>query len=189
MHAHPTQGLLDVMTLQHELGDLKGKRVAVVGDIIHSRVARSTLIALGIMGARVAVAGPATLLPGDWLRPRDPADRSALPFSCVEVCDTVEDALTDADAVMSLRVQRERQSSGLLPGLDEYSRVWGINEARLSLAKHDAPLMHPGPMNEGVEVASAVAHGDRSVITDQVENGVATRMAVLERYCRGERML
>ena len=189
MHAHPTQALLDLMTLHQELGDLAGKRVAVIGDIVHSRVARSTLIALGIMGAHVAVAGPVTLLPNDWLSPRDASDRSALPFICVEVCDSVEDALMDADAVMALRVQRERQSSGLLPGLDEYSRVWGINEARLSLARDDAPLMHPGPMNEGVEVASDVAHGDRSVITDQVANGVAIRMAVLERYCRGERML
>lgn len=190
MHAHPTQALLDVMTLYREIGDLDQTRIAVVGDVVHSRVARSSIIAFGIMGASVAVAGPATLMPPDW-RDAGNADAATLPppFDCVEMCDTVESAVEAADAVMTLRLQRERQTSGLLPDVAEYTRVWGINSERMSLAKPDAPLMHPGPMNEGIEVSSELAHSERSVITDQVENGVAMRMAVLERYCKGGRML
>lgn len=189
MHAHPTQALLDVMTLQQQLGELDGRRVAVIGDVAHSRVARSTIIALGTMGARVSLAGPSTLLPSEWLMGRDDGNQPAVPFGHVEVCGSAEDAISCADAVMALRLQRERQTSGLLPDLDEYSRSWSVNSVRLSLAKPGAPLMHPGPMNEGVEITSEVAHGPRSVITDQVANGVAIRMAVLERYCRAERML
>lgn len=188
-HAHPTQALLDVMTLRQRLGQLEGRRVAVIGDVVHSRVARSTIIALGTMGALVAVAGPRTLLPSEWLKSHDAGSRPGSPFEHVEVCESVEDAVSGADAVMALRLQRERQTSGLLPDLGEYSRTWGVNSARLELAKPDAPLMHPGPMNEGIEIASEVAHGSRSVVTDQVSNGVAMRMAVLERYCRAERML
>lgn len=192
MHGHPTQALLDVMTLYREIGDLNQKRIAVIGDIVHSRVARSSIIAFGIMGARVTVAGPATLLPPDW-RNRSTATSEAVtlspPFDCVELCPTVESAISGADAVMTLRLQRERQTSGLLPDVSEYTRVWGINQERMSLAKPDAPLMHPGPMNEGIEIASDIAHGARSVITDQVENGVAMRMAILEKYCKAGRML
>ena len=187
MHAHPTQALLDVMTLYREIGDLDQTRIAVIGDIVHSRVARSSIIAFGIMGASVAVAGPATLMPPDWCK----AGNAGLPppFDCVEICDTVESAVEGADSVMTLRLQRERQTSGLLPDVAEYTRVWGINSERMSRAKPDAPLMHPGPMNEGIEVSSELAHSERSVITDQVENGVAMRMAVLERYCKAGRML
>ena len=188
-HAHPTQALLDVMTLHIMLGDLEGRFVAVIGDVVHSRVARSTIIALGTMGARVSVAGPTTLLPNEWLRHRDAGTSLEPPFRHVDVCESAEDAISGADAVMALRLQRERQTSGLLPDLGEYSRTWGVNSARLDLAKPDAPLMHPGPMNEGVEITTDVAHGPRSVITEQVTNGVAMRMAVLERYGRAERML
>ena len=188
MHAHPTQALLDVMTLYREIGDLDQKRIAVIGDIVHSRVARSSIIAFGIMGASVAVAGPATLMPLDW-RKAGNAVGLPPPFDCVEMCDTAESAVEAADAVMTLRLQRERQTSGLLPDVAEYTRVWGINSERMSRAKPDAPLMHPGPMNEGIEVSSELAHSERSVITDQVENGVAMRMAVLERYCKAGRML
>ena len=188
MHAHPTQALLDVMTLYREIGDLDQTRIAVIGDIGHSRVARSSIIAFGIMGASVAVAGPATLMPPDWRNACNSAGLAA-PFDCVEMCDTVESAVEGADAVMTLRLQRERQTSGLLPDVAEYTRIWGINSGRMSRAKPDAPLMHPGPMNEGIEVPSELAHSERSVITNQVENGVAMRMAVLERYCKAGRML
>ena len=192
MHAHPTQALLDVMTLRQQIGDLTQRRIAVIGDIVHSRVARSSIIAFGILGARVMVAGPPTLMPPGWHsangRGCDVKDLPP-PFDCVEFSPTVADAVAGADAVMVLRLQRERQTSGLLPDIDEYSRVWGINTDRMSLAKPEAPLMHPGPMNEGVEVTSDIAHSDRSVITDQVENGVAMRMAVLEKFCEPSRML
>ena len=192
MHAHPTQALLDVMTLRQQVGDLTQRRIAVVGDVLHSRVARSSIIAIGIMGARVAVAGPSTLLPLEWrtaLGHRGDSTDLSPPFDCVELCATAEDAVAGADAVMTLRLQRERQTSGLLPDVSEYTRSWGINAERMSLAKPDAPLMHPGPMNEGIEITSDIAHGERSVITDQVENGIAMRMAVLERYCKAGRML
>lgn len=177
MHAHPTQALLDVMTLQAQLGQLRGKRIAIVGDVRHSRVARSTIAALSILRADVALAGPATLLPSEW---RTDGRSYGFPYDRVRVYPTADEALTDADAVMTLRLQRERQTSGLVPDLAEYTRLWGIDRRRLALAKPGAPLMHPGPMNEGIEVASDVAHGSQSVVTDQVENGVAMRMAALQ---------
>ena len=192
MHGHPTQALLDVMTLRQQLGDLMQRRIAVIGDVAHSRVARSSIVAFGIMGARVTVAGPPTLMPAEWRTACGlGGDANGLPppFDCVELCSTVEGAVAGADAVMTLRLQRERQTSGLLPDIEEYARVWGINAERMSLAKPDAPLMHPGPMNEGVEITSDIAHSERSVITDQVENGVAMRMAVLEKFCEASRML
>ncbi len=176
-HAHPTQALLDVLTLQDTIGDLQGRKLAIIGDILHSRVARSVIIAFRTMGMRIAVAGPPTLLPASW----DPGH--AWDDETIEVSPDVDGAVKGADAVMCLRLQLERQASGLLPDTREYSKVWGIDARRLALTTDGAPVMHPGPVNEGLEISSDVAHGPRSLITDQVENGVAMRMSVLERFC------
>lgn len=179
-HGHPTQALLDVLTLQDHLGNLKGAKLALVGDILYSRVARSDIIAFRKMGVDISIAGPPTLLPHDWsLGPNS----LGIPDTEVTVHESVEDAVRDADAIMCLRLQLERQTSGLLPDVNEYSRVWGINAQRLALAKPGAPVMHPGPMNEGLEISTDIAHGSLSLVETQVENGVAMRMAVLEHYC------
>jgi aspartate carbamoyltransferase catalytic subunit len=166
---HPTQGLLDALTIRRRLGSLQGKTVAIVGDIRHSRVARSNIWALPTLGARVRLWGPATLLPRhpDAFGPG------------VEVARSLENALDQADAVMLLRIQHERQTSGLLPSLREYRHSFGLDQARLDLAKPGALVLHPGPVNRGVEVVSEVADHERSVILEQVTNGVAVRMAVL----------
>ena len=179
-HAHPTQALLDVMTLDGTIGNLQGAKLALIGDIRYSRVARSDIIAFRKMGVEIAIAAPATLLPNDWTHG---VNSLGVANSDVTVHGSVEDAVRDADAIMCLRLQLERQSAGLLPDVNEYSRVWGMNSQRLALAKPDAPVMHPGPMNEGLEISTDIAHGGRSVITDQVQNGVAMRMAVLEHFC------
>ena len=179
-HGHPTQALLDVLTLQDHLGNLQGAKLALVGDILYSRVARSDIIAFRKMGVEISIAGPPTLLPQDWV----PGENSlGIPDTEVTVQESVEDAVRDADVIMCLRLQLERQSSGLLPDVNEYSRVWGINAQRLALAKPGAPVMHPGPMNEGLEISTDIAHGSLSLVENQVENGVAMRMAVLEHYC------
>ncbi|MXX93516.1 MAG: aspartate carbamoyltransferase catalytic subunit [Chloroflexi bacterium] len=179
-HGHPTQALLDVLTLQDHLGNLQGAKLALVGDILYSRVARSDIIAFRKMGVEISIAGPPTLLPQDWA----PGENSlGVPDTEVTVHESVEDAIRDADAIMCLRLQLERQTSGLLPDVNEYSRVWGINAQRLALAKPGAPVMHPGPMNEGLEISTDIAHGSLSLVENQVENGVAMRMAVLEHYC------
>jgi len=168
MHQHPTQALLDAFTIQQHKGtDLRGLKVAICGDILHSRVARSNALLLTRLGAEVRLAGPRTLLP---LR------REALG---VPIFDRVEPALEGADVVMVLRIQRERLGASLLPTLREYARYFGIGKQRLALAKPDAIVMHPGPMNRGVEISEDVADGERSVILNQVESGVAVRMAVL----------
>ena len=166
---HPTQGLLDALTMRQRLGDLSGKRIAIIGDIRHSRVARSNIWALPNLGASIRLWGPATLLP------RHPDAFGP----AVTLAHSLEHALEDADAVMLLRIQHERQSSGLLPSLREYRRSFGLDESRLALAKPGALVLHPGPINRGVEVVSEVADNDHSVILDQVTNGVAVRMAVL----------
>ncbi len=166
-HEHPTQALLDAFTIRRAKGRIAGLTVAICGDIAHSRVARSNAMLLSTLGAHVRFAGPRTLLP---------AVDNAYP---VETFDRVEPALEGADVVMALRIQRERLSGALLPSMREYSRLFGINEARLSRAKPDAIVMHPGPINRGVELDGAVADGPRSVVLDQVEAGVAIRMAVL----------
>lgn len=166
---HPTQGLLDTLTLRQRLGALEGREVAIVGDIRHSRVARSDIWALTTLGARIRLFGPATLLP-----------RGPEAFGpAVRVVSRLEEALEGADAVMLLRIQHERQSSGLLPSLREYRQTFGLDRRRLSLCKPGAPVMHPGPINRGVEVTSDVADGPQSVVLEQVTNGVAVRMAVL----------
>jgi aspartate carbamoyltransferase catalytic subunit len=166
-HEHPTQGLLDLFTVRRHLGRVEGLRVALLGDIAHSRVARSNLWGLRKLGASVVVCGPATLLPAEVER------------LGVEVAPTVEEAVDGADVVNVLRLQLERQTSSLIPSIREYARLFGLTRERLALAKPTALVMHPGPMNRGVEIAHDVADGTRSVILDQVTNGVAVRMAVL----------
>jgi aspartate carbamoyltransferase catalytic subunit len=170
-HAHPTQGLLDAFTLRSALGDLAGKRVVIVGDVLHSRVARSDIHALVPLGASITLSGPPTLVPAAWRCGELPAG--------VAFEEDVDRALDGADAVIALRLQRERQEAGLLPSLREYSLEWGITEERVGRMRPGAPVLHPGPMNEGVEIDAAVAHGARSLIEQQVTNGVAVRMALL----------
>jgi aspartate carbamoyltransferase catalytic subunit len=166
-HEHPTQALLDAFTIRRAKGRIAGLEVAICGDVLHSRVARSNVALLRALGARVRLAGPRTLLP------------TAAEALGATVFDRIEPALEGADVVMTLRVQRERLGGTFLPSTREYGRIFGLNEARLALAKPDAIVMHPGPMNRGVEIDPAVADGPRSVILDQVEAGVAVRMAVL----------
>lgn len=166
-HAHPTQAIVDALTLREALGALDGRTVAIVGDVAHSRVARSNLHALVRLGARVRLAGPPA-----WVRGFDA-------WPGVEVAPTLGDALSGADAVMTLRVQLERAAGGGVPTLGEYSRLWGLSEARMRMARPDAPILHPGPTNEGVELTSQLANGPRSLIAQQVRNGVPVRMAVL----------
>jgi len=170
-HAHPTQGLLDALTLRTALGDLGGKRVAIVGDVLHSRVARSDIHTLVPLGATVTLSGPPTLMPTAW--------RCGQPPPGVTFEEDVDRALDGADAVIALRLQRERMDAGLLPSLREYALTWGLSEARVARMRPHAPVLHPGPMNEGVEIEAAVAHGPRSLIERQVTNGVAVRMALL----------
>ena len=177
-HAHPTQALLDLYTMRAHLGSLRGRKVAIVGDISHSRVARSNLWGLAAAGAEVVVCGPPTMIPAGLGRrhPRDGDDGGLPPASVVE---RVEEAVADADVIMTLRLQKERQASGLLPSLREYSRLYEITRERVALAKPNALVLHPGPMNEGVEIAPDVAYGIQSRIEEQVTNGVAVRMALL----------
>ena len=178
-HAHPTQALLDLYTLRSHLagGDatsLAGRKIAIVGDVLHSRVARSNVWTLTAAGADVWLCGPATLLRGlDAWALRGAAGRR------FHVTSSITDALRDADAVMALRIQKERMASGLLPSLREYAARYGVTRERLALARPDALVLHPGPMNEGVEIAPDVAAGAQSLIEEQVRNGVAVRMALL----------
>ena len=176
MHEHPTQGLLDMFSIAERKGRLKGLKVAIIGDIFHSRVARSNIWGLGKMGADVWLAGPSTLIPPE-------VERMGESFGSrggrIRVTCRVEEAIEAADVVMVLRLQLERQKKGLFPSIREYARLFGVNRRRLALAKDDFILMHPGPMNRGVEIASDAADADYSVIIDQVTNGVAVRMAIL----------
>lgn len=167
---HPTQALLDAMTIREHKKKIKGLDVAIVGDILHSRVARSNIHLLTKLGAKVRVAGPGTLVPADF---RDLVEKG------LEVCPHIEDSIRGADVVMILRIQRERQDSAYFPTLREYSIHYGLTNDRLDLAKKDAIVLHPGPMNRGIEIASEVADSSRSLILDQVKYGVAVRMAVL----------
>ncbi len=170
-HAHPSQALLDLFTIRERLGRIAGVRVAIVGDILHSRVARSNLWGLTRMGARVVLCGPPTLLPPSSFG-------GALPWE-VDITYELDQALDGADVVMALRLQTERQAAGLLPSVREYARCFGLTEERLSRASPDALVMHPGPMNAGVEIDPRVARGAQSVVEAQVTNGVAVRMALL----------
>ena len=170
-HAHPTQGLLDAYTLRGALGDLANKRIVIVGDVAHSRVARSDINTLVPLGATITLSGPPTLMPSAWRCGEAPPGTTYEP--------DLDRALDGADGVIALRLQKERQEGGLLPSLREYTRVWGLTEARVSRMRPGAPVMHPGPMNEGVEIDASVAHGTRSLVERQVTNGVAVRMALL----------
>ncbi|MEX2159897.1 MAG: aspartate carbamoyltransferase catalytic subunit [Dehalococcoidia bacterium] len=192
MHAHPTQALLDAYSIRSRLGDIRGRKIVIVGDIAHSRVARSNLWGLTALGAEVVVCGPPTLLPAglDGV-PRDGAeewDSSTALRACfppVRVEHDLDRAIEGADVVMALRLQRERMQGGLLPSLREYARLYQVSGDRMARAKPGAVVMHPGPMNEGVEISADVAHGARSLIEEQVTNGVAVRMAVLYLLLRG----
>ena len=173
-HEHPTQALLDMLTIRDHLGRIDGLKVCMVGDILHSRVARSNIYGLVKLGAEVAVCGPKTLLP---MRISDLG---------VTVFQRIEEAIEWADVLNVLRLQLERMEGGYLPSLREYNRVWGVSQARLNQAPKDLLIMHPGPMNRGVEIDSDVADGPHSVILQQVTNGVAVRMAVLYLLAGGE---
>jgi aspartate carbamoyltransferase catalytic subunit len=166
-HEHPTQGLLDILTLRDRLGDLAGKRICICGDVLHSRVARSNIWGLRKLGAEVAVCGPRSLLP------------NAIEDFAVTVFDRIEEAIQWADALNVLRLQLERMAAGYVPSLREYNRVFGVTREKLERAPRDITVLHPGPMNRGVEIDSDVADGPHSVILKQVTNGIAVRMAVL----------
>lgn len=166
-HEHPTQGLLDMLTLRDHLGAIEGKRICICGDVLHSRVARSNIWGLQKLGAQVAVCGPRSLLP------------NAIDEMGVTVFSRIEEAIAWADALNILRLQLERMQSGYIPSLREYNRVFGVTRERLERSPRDLVIMHPGPMNRGVEIDSDVADGPHSVILQQVTNGVAVRMAVL----------
>ncbi len=174
-HEHPSQALLDMLTVQEHKGDIAGLQVAIIGDISHSRVAISNFIGFTRMGAEVRVAGPGTFLP------------QGLDQFGVRVCRSITEALAGADVVITLRIQKEREKDSLIPSLREYSRFYGINEKVLQRAQPDAIVMHPGPVNRGIELAPEVADGKRSVILDQVSNGVAIRMALLYLVLGGDR--
>ena len=167
MHEHPTQALLDAFTILAHHGRIKGLKVAIIGDLLHSRVARSNLLLLKLLGAEVCLCGPPTLIPP-----------SVSDFG-VRSTTSIEDAVTDADVIMMLRIQKERMRGHFVSSLREYFNVFGLTSARVERAKSNVIIMHPGPINRGVEIASEVADGTRSVMLEQVSNGVAVRMAVL----------
>lgn len=167
INEHPTQALLDAFTIKEKLGRIEGLKVAIVGDILHSRVAKSNIYLLTKFGVEVRIIGPPTLIPQE------------LESHGVKVFHDMEAGLADADVVMMLRIQMERQGKGFFPSTLEYFRYWGLTAERLSIANKDAIVMHPGPMNRGIEIASEIADGPRSVILEQVTNGIAVRMAVL----------
>ncbi|MFS8038425.1 aspartate carbamoyltransferase catalytic subunit [Xanthobacter sp. AM11] len=171
-HEHPTQALLDALTIRRNKGRIQGLNVAICGDVLHSRVARSNILLLHTLGAKVRVVAPSTLLP------------AGIEEIGVEVHRTMERGLADADIVMMLRLQRERMAGSFIPSVKEYFHYFGLDETKLRHARPDALVMHPGPMNRGVEISSAVADGPRSLIREQVEMGVAVRMAVLDTLAR-----
>jgi aspartate carbamoyltransferase catalytic subunit len=183
-HAHPTQALLDLYTMRKHFGDLAGKRVVMVGDISHSRVARSDMWGLAAMGAEVVVCGPPTLLPRG-LRVADRPDHAESALPRVQVETDITRAIEGAHVVMALRLQSERQQGGLLPSLHEYAAHYQVTAARLARAHPEHLLMHPGPKNEGIEIAGDVASGGHSIIEEQVTNGVAVRAALLYLLCGG----
>jgi aspartate carbamoyltransferase catalytic subunit len=166
-HSHPTQALLDIFTIREKKGKIEGLNVSIIGDILHSRVARSDLWGLIKLGANVTLAGPSTLVPKEFEK------------LGVRVCDNLQDALEGADVVNLLRIQHERQKAGFFPSIGEYTNIFGVNKETMKYVKPDALIMHPGPINRGVELDSEIADGNQSVILEQVTNGLAVRMAVL----------
>ena len=179
LHAHPTQALLDLYAVQSRLGRIDGLKIVIVGDVLHSRVARSDIWGFAKMGAHVVLSGPQTLMPADFVDGAVGDDRDLGLASRVKVDADLDRAVEDADVVMALRLQSERQRGGFLPSIREYIRRWQVNDARLSRARAHVLVMHPGPMNEGIEISTGLAHGTRSAIEEQVTAGVAVRMAVL----------
>lgn len=175
-HAHPTQALLDLYTIRKHKSNLQGLKAVIIGDIMHSRVAHSNIWGMTIMGMDVTLCGPPTLIPPGLEREQSTTGAC---FPAVNIEYNLDRAIEGVDVVMALRLQHERQQSGLLPSIREYVQLYQLNEARLARAKPDAMVMHPGPVNEGVEISPAVAHGVQSVIDEQVTNGVAVRMALL----------
>jgi aspartate carbamoyltransferase catalytic subunit len=194
-HAHPTQALLDLFTVRERLGSLEGRKVVIVGDILHSRVARSDIWGFTTMGAEVVLCAPPTLIPAGietavaeglrrksgWVDGGGPSGGAEVhkEHAAVRVQYDLDKACQDADVLMALRIQKERQTAGLFPSLREYTRLYAITRERVARAKFGALVMHPGPMNEGIEITPEVAYGPQSVIEDQVANGVAVRMALL----------
>jgi aspartate carbamoyltransferase catalytic subunit len=166
-HEHPTQALLDLMTIREKKGTVEGLTVSIIGDIKHSRVARSNILCLNKVGSNVKIFGPATMIPP---HPE---------IMNVHICHSAEEAIENSDVIMMLRVQKERQDTALFPSAREYHRFFGLNTENIRIAKHDVIIMHPGPINRGVEISPEIADGKYSVILDQVANGVAVRMAVL----------
>ena len=166
-HEHPTQALLDMFTIIQKKGRIEGLKVAIVGDILHSRVARSNIWGLLKLGAKVTIGGPATLVPKEFAK------------IGVRVCDNLKDTIEDADVVNLLRIQHERQRESYFPSINEYANIFGLNRETIKYLKPDALVMHPGPINRGVEVEASIADGPQSVILEQVTNGLAVRMAVL----------
>lgn len=177
-HEHPTQALLDALTIREYKGGIAGLKVAIIGDILHSRVARSNIYLLTKLGAQVSVAGPGTLVPTEFVE---------LVEQGLRVERRIEDAIEGADVVMILRIQRERQDAAFFPSMREYAVHYGLHPDHLEHAAPDAIVMHPGPMNRGIEISSEIADGSRSLILDQVTNGVAVRMAVLYLLAGGAR--
>ena len=175
MHAHPTQALLDMMSVREIKKDFSGLKVAIVGDIAHSRVARSNIAGFTLMGARVTIAGPPTMMP------------AGIEKLGANIAKSVDDAIEDADVIMMLRIQKERQNKFLMPSEREYADRYGLNRTRLKRIRPDALIMHPGPINRGVEIAPEAADGPNSIILDQVTNGVALRMAVFYLLAGGVR--
>jgi len=173
-HEHPTQGLLDMFTIWEKKGRISGLKVAIVGDILHSRVARSNIWGLNKMGAKVYVVGPATLIP------------PKIEQMGVKIFYDLDEIIDELDVINILRIQIERQKENLFPSLREYNEIFGITDERLKRAKKDLLVMHPGPMNRGIEISSSVAESSRSVITEQVTNGIAVRMAVLYLLAGGD---
>lgn len=167
LNEHPTQALLDMLTMREKWGTFKGKKIAIIGDVKHSRVARSNIWGLSAMGAEVVLCGPATLMP---------ADAEGFP---AKIAKTKEEAAFGADAIMGLRLQLERQDKGMFPSIREYHKYYGIDQELLKYAKKDVLVMHPGPINRGAEIATQVADGEFSYINEQVTNGVAVRMAIM----------
>ena len=166
-HEHPTQALLDMMTIRSRKGRIAGLKAAIIGDITHSRVARSNIHGLTKMGAHVVVSGPATMLPRE------------IDTLGVVACTHIEEAIKDADIIMMLRIQTEREKQNVFPSLREYAQYFSLNRKNITLAREDCIVMHPGPMNRGIEISPEIADGPHSVILDQVTNGVAVRMALL----------
>ena len=181
LHAHPTQALLDAYTVRSKLGSLKGMKIVIVGDVLHSRVARSAIWAFTKLGAEIVLSGPNTLMPIGL----NLVDGRANVLPRVSVQPDLDEAIRGASVVMALRLQNERQNGGYLPSLREYIRRWQITKDRLSSASKEVLVMHPGPMNEGIEISTEVAHGGRSLIEEQVTNGVALRMALLYQVSAG----